>query len=319
MAPLRYGLQSETDDGEHMMLGKEALMVMRKDRTEADEGTAQETNEGTAQPQPPGRAWIAAGAIDAQGRRCDSFEKSALVIVTVCVHEERTTGIEARVALMGDVARSMPIPDGTPSLWVYPAGYFGFDAAMYARGNRAAAWPGTEPGSVTAKLSNIAKAHPAGAWIAFGVDLTSEAQEVWIIRADPAASDGWRVMYKVPRKPAGALANRCFDLDGNGLIGAFFVCSEIAAYEDQLSGCRLIVDLAHVRVPGTVWSPHPSHRWVHERVMSAASAHAAAVLAHHHAGQVVHMREHSSHQSNWILFRGDGSNWLDRAEVKVVL
>lgn len=85
------------------------------------------------------RAWVAVGAIDARGARCDSPEDGALIIVAVSVHEACATRIEERIALMRDVVRSKQIPQGMTSLWVYPAGYFGFDAAAYARSDHASA------------------------------------------------------------------------------------------------------------------------------------------------------------------------------------
>ena len=41
----------------------------------------------SAETQPSLRAWVAAGAIDAQGTRCDRPEEGALTIVAVSVHE----------------------------------------------------------------------------------------------------------------------------------------------------------------------------------------------------------------------------------------
>ncbi|MEO5727332.1 MAG: hypothetical protein ABI134_33155, partial [Byssovorax sp.] len=242
------------------------------------------TNEGNNEPPPAGRAWVAAGAIDVHGRRCESSQDTALIVVAVSVHENCPVGVDARVALMGDVARATRIPNGMPSLWVYPAGYFGFDAAAYSRHDGSDAWPNVDSMEVAAKLHDIVKGHPADAWVAFGVD-TKQHQAVWLVRADRGDLDRRPVLHKIQRDPKAPLATRCFDLTGEGLKGAFFVCSEIAAYEDQSTDCRLIVDLAHVRVPGTIWSQQPGARMVHERVLAGASTHSAAILAHHHTGR----------------------------------
>lgn len=61
----------------------------------------------------------------------------------------------------------------------YPAGYWGFDAAEYAHGDRTAAWPGLDRGAIEERLTEIVNAHPSGAWVAFGVDANGESQEAW--------------------------------------------------------------------------------------------------------------------------------------------
>ena len=56
---------------------------------------------------------------------------------------------------------------------------------------------------------------------------------------------------------------------------------------------------------------------LHQRELDALSAHGAAVLAHHHTGELTTAgSENFKHQSNWILFRGGG--WLDSAEVEAI-
>lgn len=274
--------------------------------------------EGATDAQPMKRAWVAASAIDAQGRRCIDPEKRALTIVAVSVNEGLTPTLDARVELMQDVGRVERIPQGTVSLWVYPAGYIGFDAASYLSGNEAAAWPGVDPGAVEAMLPEIVQAHPAGAWIVFGVDSSSESQEAWLVRNGGAGSGVAPVLHKVRRNESEPAA-RCFALDDRDMKAAFFVCSEIVGYENQFLDCRVIVDLAHVRVPGTVWSDKESSRMAHQRALTPASKHGAAVLAHHHGDhRTAAGHEHFRHQSNWILFQGNGTDWLDSAEVEVV-
>jgi hypothetical protein len=289
-------------------------MVTSKDSPGANKRGAQ----GHRQAQPSVRAWVAAGTIDAHGARCDSPQNGALTIVAVSVNETCTSSIEERIALMHDVVRIKRLPEGVPSLWVYPGGYFGFNAAAYSNGDGSPAWPGVAASHVEAKLGDIVKAHPVGAWVAFGVDLDVNVkhQQAWLIRNSSTGSGARLEQYKIKRGET-SLAERCFDLDGNGLKAAFFVCSEIAAYEDQLSECRLVVDLAHVRVPGTVYCDHAGTRMLHQREFDRVSAYGAAVLAHHHIGELTTAgTEHFRHQSNWILFRG--GVWLDSADVEAI-
>jgi hypothetical protein len=264
------------------------------------------------------RAWAAVGHIDGQGRRCDDSAKSALSIVAVSVNENYLMGIADRIALMRAVARKIADRmEGRPSLWVYPAGYFGFVAAAYARGDRAASWPGVDMGAVEKSMTEIVNAHPNGAWVAFGIDASGE-QEAWLVRAATEGSGVAPERHTI-RRDTHSLDIRCFDLVPGGLKAAFFVCSEIAGYEGQLSSCRVVVDLAHVHIPGTVWCNHEGSRMMHQRVLTAVAAHGAAVLTHHHAGQLTKAENpRFDQQSNWILFQGDGTDWLDSTKVVVI-
>lgn len=254
------------------------------------------------------RAWVASGTIDAQGRRCALPESGALTIVAVSVHAGNRSEIEERIALMREVVQSTQTPQSTPSLWVYPAGFFGFDAATMS-------WPGADLVRLCTMLPSIVQAHPPGAWVAFGVDSSVDNQQAWLIRAASSGMSEEFVQHEIGRHESSP-AERSFDLDGKGLKAAFFVCSEIADYRSQFSDCRLIVDLAHAYVPGTVWSHLAGARMLHQRELTAVAAHGAAVLTHHHTGDVTKAGgEHYRHQSNWILFRGDGTDWLDRENV----
>lgn len=60
------------------------------------------------------------------------------------------------------------------SLWVFPAGYFGFKAAA-----------NFNPREIWEKRAQIVKPFPVGAWIAFGVD-SSDGQEAWVVKRNQA-------------------------------------------------------------------------------------------------------------------------------------
>lgn len=261
------------------------------------------------------RAWAAVGHIDLQGRRCDVAAKSSLCVVALCINESYPLEIVERIELMTAAVHKMAhVLEGKPSLWVYPAGYFGFDASEYARGNKAAAWPGVNVSVIQERLAEIVDAHPRGAWVAFGVD-TKDEQQAWVVRGVDAGSGATLERHTIQQNDS-SLENHCVELVPGGLRAAFFVCAEITSYEDRLSSCRVVVDLAHVHVPGTVWSNHEGWRMMHQGALTKVAAHGAAVLTHHHAGQYTkagHPRY--DQQSNWILFRGKGTDWLDSKEV----
>lgn len=274
--------------------------------------------------QPPERAWVATGIIDGDGNRCRVADERALAIVAVSVNEGCAPEIEERIDLMRDVVReverSKRIPAGVLSLWVYPGGYFGFDALEYSNGDKAKAWSGLDPDDINKRLVEIVKVHPPGAWIVFGVDLGSEInkQQAWLVRGDGSKSGCVSILRMILRNQT-SLSDRCCALDDRGLRAAFFVCGEIAAYNGQLSDCRLIVDLAHLRVPGTVRCDYAGARMLHQRAFEEEAGHCSAVLAHHHIGEKTAAgTDHFMNQSNWIMFRGDKPAWLDSSEVETI-
>lgn len=289
---------------------------MRADMT-ATNGSGESSDGNPRGSRPNIWAWAAVGHIDGDGRRCTDSAQIALSIAAVSVNKAYPMAIADRIDLMrAAVLKLAARLEGKPSLWVYPAGYFGFDAAAFARGDEAAAWPGLDRGAVEERLTHIVNAHPAGAWVAFGVDASGEPQEAWIVRAvrSGAAPERHTIQRDIT-----LLDDRSFNLVPGGLNTAFFVCSEIAGYKGQLSSCRLVVDLAHVRVPGTVWSDHEGSRMMHQRGLTRVAAHGAAVLTHHHAGQLTKVENpRFEQQSNWILFRGDGTDWVASTEVEVI-
>jgi hypothetical protein len=107
---------------------------------------------------------------------------------------------------------------------------------------------------------------------------------------------------------------------------AFFVCGEFTgSYTEnngpyfqnrylndpasQLSDCRLLIDVAHHRVRGTI-DAAPGPRLVHQRQMLRFASRGTAILTHHHPGHTVAGRARNDSQSNWVFFRG-GSRLSD--------
>jgi len=258
-----------------------------------------------------------------------------VTIITVCVNQAYSAATEARLDLMSEVARRHPgwVASDTPSLWVFPGGYFGFDASKsrgpksgghgLAHQKRRNGWPGMAEEQTSAlhgRLDDLRRKFPPGAWIAIGVDSSRERQGAWLLRND---GPGRMVPDEIVRGIT-PLDKRKFTI--GSLKAAFFVCGEVTGsrtngggpfHEDefltnparQLRDCGLLVDLAHLRVPGAVFAARPSPRWTHQRQLEGFAAHGAAMLAHHHGGHVVGDRARFEHQSNWIAFRG--RQWLD--------
>ncbi len=285
----------------------------------------------------PARAWVSRATIDAKGRRLDGLATSdGVTIITVCVDQAYDTEMEARLELMGAVARlgwaRGWVASGRPSLWVFPGGYFGFDASKsrgpksggrgLARQKRRSAWPGIiaeEAVVLERRLDDVRKEFPVGSQIAIGVDQSRERQGAWVLRDDGSG----RMLKDEIIRGRTRLAGRKFMI-GN-LKAAFFVCGEMtgsrtdgggSSHEGelltnpthQLKDCGLLVDLAHLRVPGAVRATRPSPRWVHQRQMERFARSGAGMLAHHHGGILVGTHARFEHQSNWIIFCG--GRWL---------
>jgi hypothetical protein len=296
--------------------------------------TDQVDTSGTAR---PARAWVSRATIDAKGRRLDGLATSdGVTVITVCVDQAYDTAREARLELMGAVARRGRargwVAAGAPTLWVFPGGYFGFDASKsrgpksggrgLASQKRRNAWPGIiaeEALVLERRLDVVRKEFPVGSQIAIGVDQSRERQGAWVLRDDGSG----RMLKDEIVRGLTPLDGRKFVI--GSLKAAFFVCGEMTGsrtegggpfHDDelltnpthQLKDCGLLVDLAHLRIPGAISAPRPNPRWVHQRQMERFARSGAGVLAHHHGGLVVGKHARFEHQSSWIIFRG--GQWL---------
>lgn len=287
---------------------------------------------GTPSPHP--RAWVAEGRLTVDGERCPSRRLPALVLFSVCVHEEFSTEAEDRLALLREIVETLGrgVPAGVPSLWVLPGGYFGFMASV-------GRWLYLSPAirrRTQEQLLKLVRHFPRGATVAVGADtresplVSQVVQQVWI--AERGSSEA---SLSVVTRGQSSLSERKVQV--GPLRAAFFVCGEVTGSRteengpfavqasgehvflshpaEQLEDCRLLVDLAHHRVSGS-GSDSPGPRMVHRRQMSRFSSHGAAVLTHHHAGARSGERAQLKHQSNWIVFRG--GEWLEPDNVVTI-
>ena len=72
----------------------------------------------------------------------------------------------------------------------------------------------------------------------------------------------------------------------------------------QLADCRLMIDLAHSRVSGTVTAASAPPRLSHQRQLERFAPHGAGLLVHHHGGLMTGGRAANKHQSGWVIYRG---------------
>ncbi len=273
------------------------------------------------------RAWVAEGRVSRDRRRVRGRGRPALVMFAISVHDSMSTAIDERLRLISDVAArfSRRVPSGVPSVWVFPGGYFGFNAAAQAwRRFGADALREIEKG-----IRRRALHYPIGSLIAVGVD-NAAAQQAWVVRRGRRDIAISRITRGVSPLPARRFTAGWADV-------AFFVCGEFTgsytyqngpfcrdgngrtSYLDdrlkQLRGCDVLVDLAHQKVSGSI-SGRCSPRMVHRRQMERFSHRGVAVLTHHHAGLLLDDRRHFKHQSNWIVFRN--ARWLPEAAVNEI-
>jgi hypothetical protein len=266
-------------------------------------------------------AWVAEAWIDRDGYEGRPQQKNCLAVFAVSVHEAFPTGPEERLELLVAVGKQFRdrVPAAAPSLWVFPGGYFGFDPRAFHK-DPATGWPGFDETVIREALPSVLAAYPADARLAFGADapLGEKEQQAWVCwRTHEGAVD----LHTITRGRTD-LPGRILEV--GPVRAAFFVCGEFTGshtepngpfcqqqYLDspgiQLAACRLLIDLAHSRVLGSVNGP-PGPRRVHERQMQRFVDHGAAVLAHHHPGMMSNGRPRSDSQSNWIIFRG--GRWL---------
>ncbi|HEX8820936.1 MAG TPA: hypothetical protein VF794_13495 [Archangium sp.] len=207
------------------------------------------------------------------------------------------------------------------SLWIYPGGFFGFDARRFYEGDSAKAWKGVQSFSDN-HIKNVIRAHPAKSTITFGADNSQQRQRLLVCGSSVNT-------LKVLRSDTD-LTYRQLSV-GGGLKAAFFVCGEFTGSwtsangpyfgnkvltrpASKLSGCDLLIDLAHSRVRRTIYRP-PTHRHVHQLQMLRFAQRGAAFLAHHHGGETTMGRPTTDCSPHWIAYRGD--NALDNVAAVV--
>jgi hypothetical protein len=270
------------------------------------------------------RAWIAEGRVDLDGHRAMTATAIATVIFAVSVNTAVPPTIPARVDLMNAVARMLGrrVEPGRASLWVFPGGYFGFDAeheTWLELGER-------DDRNIEREVRRVLQGFPSKSVITFGVDALNR-QQAWLAER----TSGDTTVRRITRE-ATPLNQRIFSVGQHR--AAVFVCGEFTGSrtsangpffidnvgcghyleepERQLCQCHILVDLAHQRVSGNVHAP-PNRRMVHQRQMERFSRHGVGVLTHHHAGKQNNGRAHFKHQSNWIVFpEGD---WVSEADI----
>lgn len=281
------------------------------------------------------RGWVAHAGMLADGSPCHAGQRAKLFLFCLSVREDYSADVDDRLSLLGDVfARFGPsVPSGTASLWILPGGYFGFDASSMT-------WSYLDhlaERRLGRAVLNALRTSPVHSTLALGVDTrrspapsSKVRQHAWIGQHQP----GGRSLLRVARGDT-SLAHRTVDL--GPLNAAFFVCGEFTGshtdesgpfFRDeggagcflddpvsQLAQCRLLVDLAHRQVSGSV-SGACNRRMVHRRQMNRFAPQGAAALAHHHRGACSSGRAHFKHQSNWIMFRGGA--WLAPSAVAEV-
>lgn len=273
-------------------------------------------HQGSSPPAVSPRAWIASAYLCADGTREQAPDVAPLLILAASVNEMMPATVHARLNLMRDVfeASKRFLRPGLILIVVFPGGYFGFDARQYIIDRNA-----HRSGLTPQELEHIRKEVPAllaaslpeGSHVAFGVD-NDDRQQVWV-----ASTRG--IVKEISRASREVACN--VGSDAQEVHAAFFVCSDVAGFEPEggrldapLNRCRLFIDLAHLRVQGTVRSDKPSPRWIHERALNALSAHGAAVLVHHHGGATTQAGHVDfRHQSNWIIYKQ--GPWVDQKSI----
>src|SRR6266508_3900513 len=103
------------------------------------------------------RAWVLCEWLNStSGEPCQPGP-SAAAVVAVCVNEALSTDVKRRLMLMCDVAdKYRNIAAVAPSVWLFPAGFFGFDAARFARDrNDPKCWPGLGDDGIATIIAGI--------------------------------------------------------------------------------------------------------------------------------------------------------------------
>lgn len=275
------------------------------------------------------RAWVAQGWMRTDGHRAELGDAGAIRVFAVSVHERVSAAPESRLRLLCDLARGLGrgVAPNTYSLWVLPGGYFGFDS--YRRD-----WIELTEDEMRAIqrriLSDVLPLFPARSTVVLGMD-PDDRQFVWAGQID--GSGRTAEVCNAERHHADLQRRR---IDVGGLIASCFVCGEFCGSRTanngpfdadaappqflddpvrQLRDTRLLIDLAHSRVSGTIVAESAPQRLSHQRQLERFAPHGAGLLVHHHAGQLTAGRPASKHQSGWLIYRG--GRWLEESAVSV--
>lgn len=288
-------------------------------QTEKPSAISHLPSEATRQPDPNApRAWVAIGRVDINGDRAKTPEQAATTIFAVCVNCAMSTKtIADRIDLMRDVAQTLgnELPPGSASLWVFPGGYFGLDAKLQP----------SDVEQIEREVRPVVCGFPSRSVITFGVDISLDTQEAWVIaganatiqRITRAKTPLKKRIFSVGEHRAAVFVCGEFTGSRTSNNGPFFIDAGYPHYldepEQQLSECQILVDLAHRHIRGTTVAASPDQHKVHQTQMERFSRHGVAVLTHHHDGEEIHRRAKSGHQSNWIVF--PNNDWLSEDDV----
>lgn len=277
-------------------------------------------------------AWVGSALLNATGGDGSSSPDGALRVFATSVHEAYPQELESRLKLLTLVGMhcKSKLPNGAPSLFIFPGGYFGF--SIDASGN--GVWLGVDRKALQQALPSVMQQYPANTVLAFGVDEDTGGceQYAYIVRK---SISGEVTLTKICRAETG-LRERTFNV--GPLTAAFFVCGEftggrswangpycgsdyLTSIAEQLGEYQLVVDLAHHRIPGTVNPGKEAAKVMpHQRQMERFKEIGASILVHHHAGELKWNDEEDDycwknrHCSNWVLFRG--GVWLSKSAIE---
>lgn len=251
------------------------------------------------------RAWVARCWLDPTGEVTTATDPTSVQLVAASVNESLPTTPPARLQLIRDIVSQFPA-NGRPTLYVFPGGFFGYDAATQR-------WGGLDSTSAAGIERDLIALCPDSCRIVVGVDPDDQPQQAWIVGRDGDAP--W--LRRVQRGQT-SIDDRTIRV--GDAKAAVFVCGEFTGSStwangpfngrqllsdpvQQLRGYSLLVDLAHRRIRMSL-NPPPPPRLVHELQLRRFSSVGTGVLVHHHAGATVRGRAAWEHSSNCVILRG---------------
>lgn len=255
-------------------------------------------------PPPSPCAWVAEALVDHTGREVAESGAAAVAIFAISVHQEYPAEIAMRTRLMLRVLSSfgVALPAHLASLWVFPAGYYGYDAVQ----NK---WLKSDLRDVERSVVGAMASLPKRATCAFGADASGSDQRAWVYsRSENGNLDSRRI-----KRGNTDLASRvvqvgdlkasifvCGEIVGNASQGPFCARQYLGDPAKQISDSQMLVDLSHRRVPKGWKAERVNPRWAHDARLRRFASRGVGVLAHHHGGV-----ERFDCQSNWILGRSE--------------